>query len=91
MMNAHMEAGNGVIMDIPTPKKFAIKMIIHNKQRSIVGDLNFKGVFDIPLENVIIEKGEPLVTVINSKRVLEDAVYSAEKQVDDIYSSLKPL
>ena len=91
MMNAHIEACKGVIMDIPTPKKFAIKMIIHNKKRCIVGDLNFKGVFDIPLENVIIEKGEPLVTVINSKRVLEDAVYSAEKQVDDIYSSLKPL
>ena len=59
-------------------------MIIHNKQRSIVGDLSFKGVFDIPLENVIIEKGEPLVTVINSNRVLKDAVYSAEKQVNDV-------
>jgi hypothetical protein len=60
-------------------------------QRSIVGDLSFKGVYDVPKKNVIIEKGEPVVTVINSKRVLEDAVYSAEKQVDDVYSSLKTL
>jgi predicted ATP-grasp superfamily ATP-dependent carboligase len=91
MMNAHMEACNGVMMDVPTPKKFAVKMIIHNRERSLVGDLRFKGIHDIPLENVIIEKGEPLVTVIDSKRVLEDAVYSAEKQVSSVYSSLKPL
>jgi predicted ATP-grasp superfamily ATP-dependent carboligase len=91
MMKAHMEACNGVMMNIPKPKKFAVKMIIHNMQRSIVGDLSFKGVYDVPKENVIIEKGEPVVTVINSKRVLEDAVYSAEKQVDDVYSSLKHL
>ena len=91
MVNAHMEACNGVIMDVSTPKKFAVKMIIHNRQRSLVGDLSFRGVYDIPLENVIIEKGEPLVTVIDSNRVLEDAVYSAEKQVSFVYSSLKPL
>ncbi len=91
MMKAHMEACNGVMMNIPKPKKFAVKMIIHNMQRSIVGDLSFKGVYDVPKKNVIIEKGEPVVTVINSKRVLEDAVYSAEKQVDDVYSSLKTL
>ena len=32
MMKTHIEACNGVIMDVPTPKKFAVKMIIHNKQ-----------------------------------------------------------
>ena len=57
----------------------------------MVGDLSFYGVHDIPLENVIIEKGEPLVTIIDSKQVLEDAVYSAEKQVNFVYSSLKHL
>ena len=91
MMKTHIEACNGVIMDVPTPKKFAVKMVIHNKQKSMVGDLSFYGVHDIPLENVIIEKGEPLVTIIDSKQVLEDAVYSAEKQVNFVYSSLKHL
>jgi predicted ATP-grasp superfamily ATP-dependent carboligase len=91
MMKAHMEACNGVMMNITKPKKFAVKMIIHAMKRSIVSNLSFKGVYDIPLENVIIEKGEPVVTVINSKRVLEDAVYSAKKKVSDVYSSLKTL
>jgi predicted ATP-grasp superfamily ATP-dependent carboligase len=79
------------MMNITKPKKFAVKMIIHAMKRSIVSNLSFKGVYDIPLENVIIEKGEPVVTVINSKRVLEDAVYSAKKKVSDVYSSLKTL
>ncbi len=91
MMKLHIEACNGVMMDFPKPKKFAVKMIIHTMERSLVGDLSFKGVYDIPRKNVIMEKGEPVVTVVNSRKVLEDAVYSAKKHVSDVYSSLKPL
>ncbi len=89
MMKAHIEACNGVMMDVPKPKKFAVKMIIHAMKRSLVAGLSFKGYQDIPIENVIIEKGEPVTTVVSSKIVLEDAIYSAEKRVSDVYSLLQ--
>ena len=76
-------------MDVPAPKKFAVKMIVFAKERSIVGNLDFDGVYDIPHKNVIIEMGEPVATVVTSNRVLEDAIYSAKLLVGKVYNALK--
>jgi hypothetical protein len=65
-------------------------MIVHARERSQVGKIDFKGVYDLPAENVIIEEGEPVATVVNSSRILEDAVYSTRKQVDAVYCNLTP-
>ncbi len=89
MAQAHIEACRGTLMDVPSPQKFAVKMIVHAPERALVGKLDFHGVYDIPLEKVIIEKGEPVATVVSSSRVLEDAVYSAEKLVERVYGLLE--
>ncbi len=90
MAEAHLNACQGHLMEITPPDKFAVKMIIHAHHRSQVTDLDFTGVHDIPYPGVIIEKGEPLATVITSGRVREDAIYSAKKKVQKVYNGLKP-
>lgn len=89
MVEAHLEASRGTLMDVPPHNRFAVKMIVHARERSQVGRLNFKGVYDIPAENVIIEEGEPVATIVSSSNVLEDAIYSARRRVSRVYSLLK--
>lgn len=90
MVDAHIKACNGTLIDTNFPDNFAVKMIVFAKERSIVGDMNFDGVYDIPRKNVIIEKGEPVATVVSTGKVLEEVIYSAKKTVRSIYRSLSP-
>ena len=89
MGKAHIMACRGELIEIPSPKMFAIKMIVFTRQRSIVGDLNIEGVNDIPARNVIIEEGEPVATVLSSGRILENTIYSAKRIVGRVYQNLK--
>jgi len=88
MVEAHIAACQGFLMDIPQPSKFTVKMIVHARERSQVGKLDFEGVYDLPAENVIIEEGEPVVTVISSGKVLENALYTARKLIRRVYKGL---
>jgi hypothetical protein len=87
---AHIMACQGELIEIPKPKNFAAKMIIFAKKRSIVGNLNMKYVNDIPAQNVIIEEGEPIATVLTSNKLLKDTVDSAKKIVNNVYRNLTP-
>ncbi|MCE5214973.1 MAG: ATP-grasp domain-containing protein [Methanobacterium sp.] len=88
MVEAHMEASQGNLMDVPSPDGYAVKMIIHARNRSRVGQLNFEDVFDLPAFNVIIEEAEPVVTVIKSGKVLDDVLFSAHETVGKVYNNL---
>ncbi len=90
MVDAHIKACNGTIIEIPSPDKFAVKMVVFAKKRSIAGNLDFEGVYDRPERNVIIEKDEPAVTVIAADKKLENAIYKAEKLVERVYGALEP-
>ena len=90
IVQAHIMACQGELMEIPAPKNFAAKMIIFAKKRSIVGNLNMKYVNDIPAQNVIIEEGEPIATVLTSNKLLKDTVDSAKKIVNNVYRNLTP-
>lgn len=90
MVDAHINACNGTIIETSTSDKFAVKMVVFAKKRSIAGDLNFEGVYDIPERNVIIEKDEPAATVVAADKELENAIYKAEQLVEKVYSALEP-
>lgn len=90
MFNAHFNASNGTLIDIPEPNGYAVKMVVFAKWRSIAGDLNFEGVYDIPEKNVIIEKDEPAATVVASGETLEEAVKNGQKIVNRVYETLFP-
>jgi hypothetical protein len=88
MAEAHIAACQGHMVPIPNPRKFAVKMIVHARSRSIVGKLNFRGIYDLPLEGVIIEAGEPVATVLSSDHVRENALFKAGIWVDKAYKNL---
>jgi predicted ATP-grasp superfamily ATP-dependent carboligase len=91
MAEAHMEACQGNMVPISPPLKFAVKMVVHAHQKSIVGNINFKGVHDLPLEGAIIEAGEPVATVLSSDDLMENAVHKARLLVDKINRNLVPV
>lgn len=91
MVELHLEASQGHIMTVPVQERFAVKMVLNAIERSQVGNLDMGGVFDLPNPGVIIEKGEPLATVLTSSTIKEDAIYTAEKLVQRVYESVKPL
>jgi len=90
MFDAHYKASNGTLIDVPKPKGYAVKMVVFAKWRSIAGDLNFEGVYDIPEKNVIIEKDEPAATVVESGKTLEEAIYNGKRTVEKVYGALNP-
>lgn len=90
MFDAHFKASNGILIDVPEPKGYAVKMVVFAKWRSIAGDLNFEGVYDIPEKNVIIEKDEPAATVVARGNTLEEAIKNGKKIVDKVYDTLFP-
>jgi uncharacterized protein len=91
MGQAHIMACRGDLIDLPSPKMFAIKMIVCAKQRSVVGNLHMEYVNDIPARNVIIEEGEPVATVLTSSKILENTIYSAKSLVNKINQNLRPI
>ncbi len=90
MFDAHFKACNGTLIDVPEPKGYAVKMVVFAKWRSIAGDLNFEGVYDIPEKNVIIEKDEPAATVVASGNTIDEAIKNGQKIVNKVYRTLYP-
>ena len=90
MFDAHFKASNGTIIDIPEPNGYAVKMVVFAKWRSIAGDLNIEGVYDIPEKNVIIEKDEPAATVVTGGDTIYNAINNAQKIVNKVYQGLEP-
>jgi predicted ATP-grasp superfamily ATP-dependent carboligase len=90
MFDAHCKASNGTIIDITETKGYAVKMVVFAKWRSIAGDLNFEGVYDIPEKNVIIEKDEPAATVVTRGDTIDNAIKNAQKIVNKVYQGLEP-
>ncbi len=90
MFDAHFKASNGAIIDVPESKGYAVKMVVFAKWRSVAGNLNFEGVYDIPEKNVIIEKDEPAATVVKKGKTLEEAIQNADKTVQKVYKRLGP-
>ena len=66
-------------------------MIVHAQKKSIAGNMDFRGIHDLPLEGVIIEAGEPVATVLSSDNMMENALYKARLRVDKVYENLLPL
>lgn len=89
MVDAHLQACEDHLINLPKTGKFAVKMIVFAQNRSIVKNVHFDGVYDLPLRQVIIEKNEPVATVITNSRVLEDAIYMAEQTVKKVYNGLE--
>lgn len=93
IVEAHVEACiQGKLPTIMREKPvFCVRMILYAPERSIVPDLNhFEEVRDIPLPGGIIEKGEPVCSIVAHGTSRDSSLSKAKVKVDTIRKSLQP-
>jgi len=88
LLDAHIKACEGEIIDIPNPSQYSIKKIIYARKQANIGNLNIPNVYDIPYEGVKIEKDQPLVTIISSNEDLKTAIDDAKIAEDEVYKNI---
>jgi len=88
MVETHMKAciGGSLPTILKNPSVFCVRLILFAPRRSIVPDLNtFEEVRDIPLPGVIIEKGEPVCSIIIEEKTRSSALKKARAIVKLVY------
>ena len=88
LLDAHIKACEGEIIDIPDANQYSIKKIIYARKQVNIGNLNIPNVYDIPYEGVKIEKDQPLVTLISSNKNLETAIADLKIAENEVYENI---
>lgn len=88
MAEAHVKACRGELMETPAPQNFAVKLTVFAMKRSQVGELKLDGVHDKPYPNVIVERGEPISTVVTAGKIKENTLAAAKFIVNNLYGCL---
>ncbi len=74
MLDAHIKACEGELIEIPKPKQYSIKKIVYAPKDVIIRDLKIRNLYDIPYNGEIIEKDNPIATIICSNKDLKTAI-----------------
>ena len=93
MVKAHVKAClEGILpTTIKTPQVFCTRLILFAPQRSMVPDLTiFEEVRDIPIPRVIVEKGEPVCSIIVEAADRNSSLRKAKTIAKLIRKSLQP-
>jgi predicted ATP-grasp superfamily ATP-dependent carboligase len=93
MVEAHVKACLQGILPIMTKKTtvFCTRLILFAPQRSTIPDLSvFEEVRDIPIPEVIIEKGEPVCSVVREGADRNSSLRKARIIAESICKSLQP-
>ena len=88
LLDAHIKACEGEIIEIPNPNQYSFKKIIYARKQVNIGNLNIPNVYDIPYEGVKIEKDQPLVTIISSNEDLKTAINDTKIAEDKVYENI---
>lgn len=71
MLDAHIRACLGEIIDIPKPQFYCYKRIVYSPNRNRYEKMNLNNIYDLPHIGSITEKGEPLLTIIDKDKDFE--------------------
>ena len=74
MLEAHIKACEGELIEIPKPKQYSIKKIVYAPKDVIIRDLKIRNLYDIPHNGEIIEKDNPIATIICSNKDLKTVI-----------------
>lgn len=74
MLDAHIKACEGELIEIRKPKQYSIKKIVYAPKDVIIRDLKINNLYDIPHNGEIIEKDNPIATIICSNKDLKTAI-----------------
>lgn len=91
MLNAHILACKNEIIPIPKTKKYSIKKIVYAKQKTKIINIKSKNIHDIPIKDTIIEKGEPIVTIVTNGQSIKEAKMKLKKEMNYLNTCLKPI
>ena len=72
MLDAHIKACENELIEVDSNiKEYCLKKIVYSKNKMKVGNLSkIKNIYDIPYPEVIIEKNQPFVTIIQKNNNL---------------------
>ena len=87
MLEAHIMACHGTVIDIPEVKCYSYKKIIYSPVRMKYEKISLDNIHDTPHLGSITEKSEPLLTIIDEDRDFEklfEKVEKTGKKVNDI-------
>ena len=87
MLDAHIKACHGEIVDIPKPKCYSYKKIIYSPTRMKYEKIDLDNIYDLPHIGSITEKSQPLLTIIDTDedfKELFEKVESATKKVNEV-------
>lgn len=92
LVHAHVNAcTKGTLAGTNPPKSFCTRLILFSPTRSLIPDLTiFKETRDIPLSNVIVEKHEPICSIITEENNRKQSFMSARRKAQKIFKLLKP-
>ena len=85
MLEAHIKACQGEIIEIGNPKYYAYKKIVYSPTRMKYSQIDLDNIYDLPHIGSITEKDEPLLTIIDKSSDFEklyEKVESASQIVD---------
>ena len=91
LLEEHINACNGQLIEEINHKGYGIKEIIYAPYTLKQGNLNIDGLFDISKEGTIIEKDEPLVTIINQTNNVKKGLKEISKLKEYIDSNICPV
>lgn len=90
IVKVHIEACTlKILPNLEEARGFCVRLILYALKRLKVPALDmFEGIRDVPFEGVIIEKGEPLCSVLKEGRSRTAALQKAGELADSIYCSI---
>ena len=71
MIDAHIKACQGEIIEVPEAKYYSYKKIIYSPTRMKYEKIDLDNIYDLPHIGSITEKSEPLLTIIDRDRDFE--------------------
>ncbi|WP_407410543.1 ATP-grasp domain-containing protein [Methanobrevibacter sp.] len=85
MLDAHIQACQGKLIEIPEAKYYSYKKIVYSPTRMKYQKIDLDNIYDLPHIGSITEKSEPLLTIIDYDKDFEklyEKVESASKKVN---------
>ncbi|GAA5818745.1 MAG: ATP-grasp domain-containing protein [Methanobrevibacter sp. CfCl-M3] len=85
LLETHIKACNDDLIDVPNPKNYSMKKIVYTPRRLKFNINCFKNlskniaISDIPYENTIIEKNQPMLTLTGKNSKIDDLKRDFEK------------
>lgn len=88
LLEAHIKACKGELINIPQSNGYSMKKIIYSKERVKINDIPLKNIYDIPYKNVIIEKDQPIATVMSYGKNLKNCIKDFKIAIENVNNNI---